>query len=119
MQMAATPEYIRSVANPAVLGITLGVLTFAGYVLFFIISLCCKCCSKSRGCCQRAKAVSYMHRLPFILLVCLGALLAIIGGAVVLRAAPGFTLSLNQLIVDMITKVCAPYVSLKRLSSWF
>lgn len=60
-----------------------------------------------------------MHRLPFILLVCLGALLAIIGGAVVLRAAPGFTLSLNQLIVDMITKVCAPYVSLKRLSSWF
>jgi hypothetical protein len=116
VQIAATPEYIQTVANPAAVGITLGVLTLVGYLLFFIISLSCKCCSKSRGCCQRAKSASYMHRLPFIMLVCLCGLLAVVGGALVMQTAPEFIASLNQLVVDIIAKVCLSPLSRERRS---
>lgn len=94
--------------KPAVAGIVLGVLTLAGFILFALVSLCCKCCNKKRGCCQRSVPTPYWRRLPYIVLVAICAALALIGGIIVLQGTPGLGDSLTNLVKDQLDKVCLP-----------
>jgi hypothetical protein len=50
------------------------------------------------------------------MLVCLCGLLAVVGGALVMQTAPEFIASLNQLVVDIIAKVCLSPLSRERRS---
>jgi hypothetical protein len=108
VQIGTSQEYIRSVAKPAAIGIALGAITLVAYLLFFIISLCFKCCSNERGCCQRAQAASYLRRLPFVFLVAAGAVIGLIGGIIVLSAVPTFVEALEHLIADQLQQVRFP-----------
>ena len=93
------------VGKPAVAGIVIGAIVLLSYILFFIISLCCKCCSKKRGCCQRAQPLSYCRRLPYVILVAIGAVVGLIGGIILLSAVPGFADALKNLVNNQVDKV--------------
>ena len=107
MQIGPSKEYIQHVGKPAIAGIVLAVLTMASFILFVIISLCCKCCNPKRGCCQRSQPLAYWRRLPYIAIVAICALIGLIGGAIVLKATPTFADRLDSLVKDQVAKVCS------------
>ena len=112
MQIGPSKEYIQHVGKPAIAGIVLAVLTMASFILFVIISLCCKCCNPKRGCCQRSQPLAYWRRLPYIVIVAICALIGLIGGAIVLKATPTFADRLDSLVKDQVAKVCSVNVDL-------
>lgn len=81
-------DYIVKALVPLYAGAAIGICVLVAYLLFVIISLCCKCCSSKRGFCQRPQPLTYKQRLPFILMVLLPALLGVIGGILVLSGGP-------------------------------
>ena len=98
MQIGNNPEYVRRVATPAAVGIVLGCLVLLSYLLFFLVSACCKCCSKKRGCCQRAQPTPYCARLPYVIIVAICAVIGLVGGAIVLEGAPSFATATRTLV---------------------
>jgi hypothetical protein len=104
IQIGNSPEYIKRIAAPAIVGVAIGAAVLISYLLFFLVSCCCKCCSKKRGCCQRAQAVTYCKRLPFVLIVVMCALLGLAGGLIVLQTAPALGSALNHLVKDQVDK---------------
>lgn len=89
---------ILSSLTPLFVGVALAVCVLVAYVLFVLISLCCKCCNNNRGCCQTPQHLTYKQRLPFIVTVALPALLGLIGGILVLSAGPGLVKAFQGLI---------------------
>ena len=107
VQIGVSQEYLQTVLRPAVIGGALGVLTFAAFVIFFVVSACCKCCSKTRGCCQRSVAMSYRRRLGWIAVGVLAGVLAAVGAVIVLSSAPTFVDALRAMFDDFLAKVRA------------
>ena len=107
MQVGQNQEYIQTIITPAILGIVIGVLVLVSYLLFFIISACCKMCSSKRGCCQRAKDTKYWKRLPYILLVAIGAVLGLAGGAMVIAKGNELATGVREL-ADMLLILVRP-----------
>lgn len=98
-------EYIQKKLAPLFAGIAIGVLVFVGYLLFFLISLCCKCCSMKRGCCQKPEHKQYKQRLPYVALVGVVAILGAVGGIMVLSAGPKAVAVVDDFIGDVIKLV--------------
>lgn len=95
-------EWIMKALTPVFIGGALAGCVLFAYLLFGIISLCCKCCSSKRGCCQRPQRLGYKERLPYIVLVGLPAILGLIGGVLVLSGGPGLVNSIKALIDALI-----------------
>lgn len=88
-------DWIMKALTPVFIGGALAGCVLFSYLLFGIISLCCKCCSSKRGCCQRPQRLGYKERFPYIVLVALPAILGLIGGVLVLSGGPGLVNSIK------------------------
>jgi hypothetical protein len=95
-------EYMNRMLRPIFIGGALAVIVLLSYVLFFLISLCCKCCSKNRGFCQRAKPKPYMRRIPFIALIVMCAAIGAIGGIMVMAGGPALIGAIHDLVGDIL-----------------
>jgi hypothetical protein len=116
-------DYVKAVALPFVVGVAIGVVVFIAFLLFFLVSCCCKMCSSKRGCCQRAVPKAYKLRVPYILLVVALAIVGIVGAVMIIRSGPETAKALGRLVTGLLEKVCpspatnAPLPSNHALSS--
>ena len=108
MQPEISADYIQTIVTPAVLGGVIGVLVLASYLLYCLVSACCKCWSSKRGCCQRAKDTKYRSRLPYIAMVAIGAVLGLAGGALVVQNGGALATTVRDLADLLIAVVCPP-----------
>eukprot|EP00892_Ulva_mutabilis_P011116 jgi/Ulvmu1/8377/UM042_0083.1 len=95
-------EFLMKYAVPALAGIAIGASVFMAFLLFFLVSACCKCCNSDRGCCQRPQHKTYKQRLPYVAIIAAAAILGAIGGIIVLSAGPKTVGVVDAFIADVV-----------------
>lgn len=98
-------DYMAKKLPPVVAAVVIGVLVMVAYLLFILVSCCCMCCSSKRGFCQRPQQATYFQRLPFVVLVCLPAVVGIIGAIMVMAGGPGLVAAVKDLTKALLGQV--------------
>lgn len=101
-------EYVMKKLSPIFVGGAIGGIVLCAYLLFFLVSACCKCCSKNRGCCQKPQQKKYKQRIPFVAVIATVAILGAVGGIIVLSSGPKVVGIVDAFIKDTLALVRCP-----------
>lgn len=101
-------DYVMKKLAPVFAGVAIGGIVLVCYLLFFLVSACCKCCSTKRGCCQKPQQKQYKQRIPFVGVIAVVAILATVGGIIVLSSGPKTVGVVDVFIKDTVALVCCP-----------